>query len=715
MWPFKSREPFQQIKKTAQKQGDRPVDYFVSAGLDFKGQAQMAYEAAGYGLGADFSLDAGKLLGFLELGVGVSGAVTRANGVMFVAQRGPDSVQRGPTGPRLEIPRPLCLSSMMGVVWEAKVGVSFELGVGFEASASASLGSGGAEAKAERKTSATQEEDEDEPGLSLEAAAIGVSLEGRAGFGASASYTYQNLYVEDVSPQYYAAGDKERLRADLEQLFRNGSNKAWVKEGACQFLTSSSKLGFKALTYKGLVFNTASKEIHDALAAGCAGLRARKGPLSPAEQGALADAVNWMARLQPYLGGAVSSGLNKLHLSSHSPAGEAGFTASLELKAGAGPIGELKVAGAVQGPSVAVSGKRSSFRYQTAWAADNASFLSTQDTVISYSAFERTLYAASVAASASSGLAGRGKSVEAASDGKVAVQRLSYVSSTLTWESPDLAAALKGAKEATLTRAAKAPALPGSGFAFGQSCVVGSLARTYGAIDPEKGGVFAGSGAQGRYLSNLACELRIPLRTLTDFLMLPEIYAMLRDLNAIKEASAQAIEQLQGPAFVGLSPQQLAERRQRLAEWTGAGLESPVVLIEATFAAPASFEVPLELKRSQHKLGRVESCELARDARKRLLEHGEVQDPAKRLALLQSLRLRWRIQDQSNRDADAFSLGFKIVGQEARLRLARVDRASSEGIADLAVVWLKAGKPLPSVSTARAFNDGVPAVTLFCQ
>ena len=66
MWPFKKREPFHQIKKTAAALGDAPVDYFMSAGLDFKGQTQMGYQAEGYGLGADFKLDAGKLVGFAE-------------------------------------------------------------------------------------------------------------------------------------------------------------------------------------------------------------------------------------------------------------------------------------------------------------------------------------------------------------------------------------------------------------------------------------------------------------------------------------------------------------------------------------------------------------------------------------------------------------------------------------------------------------------------
>lgn len=688
MWPFKKREPFHQIKKTAAALGDAPVDYFMSAGLDFKGQTQMGYQAAGYGLGADFALDAGKLVGFVELGVGASVAVNRASGVMLVAQRGADRLITS-DGAGVELRRPLCLSSLMGVLWEANVGVSLDVGIGIEASAGVSLGSQGLEAESKLKHS-FKEDEEEEPALAVEAAAIGVSLEGKAGFGASASYTYQNLYLEDVTPQYYGDGERARLRSDLEQLFKHGSDKKWVKEGACQFLTANAGLGFKAMKYEGWFTNTGSKDIFAELVKGCEALR-RKPSRTAAEEAALTEGDNWIARVRPYAGGQVSTGLTRLHLTSHSPSGEAGFRASLELSAGAGTLGELKAGASVQGPSLAVAGKRAAFRFQTAWGAGARVFLTTQDTVVTYASFGGALVGGKVEASASSGAANRQKTVEAAGQRvEFALQRMSYVSATVTWEQPDPAQVQAGAKVA---------ALQGSGFAFGQSCVAASLARKIGKVKSGR--------PPGKYLDNLARALRVPVATLVEFLSLPDVAGMIGDVAAVKEAARQAAD----AAAARLTPEQQAARRQQIEAWTGGGLESPALLIEAVFAAPADFRAPLAVKRD----GKGARCELGSDARAQLLAHADVKDDARRLGLLQSLRVRWRIQDEKTRDADAFALGFKVLGQELSVKLARVDRASSEGIVDLAIVWVQGGKLLPEVNTAQAFNVGVPGVTLFCQ
>ena len=75
--------------------------------------------------------------------------------------------------------------------------------------------------------------------------------------------------------------------------------------------------------------------------------------------------------------------------------------------------------------------------------------------------------------------------------------------------------------------------------------------------------------------------------------------------------------------------------------------------------------------------------------------------------------MRYRIQDTTNDDSDAFRLGFKFFGTGMGIALKKVDQAGSEGIADLATVWID--QSLAAIVGNSAYEIGVPPVALICQ
>jgi hypothetical protein len=152
------------------------------------------------------------------------------------------------------------------------------------------------------------------------------------------------------------------------------------------------------------------------------------------------------------------------------------------------------------------------------------------------------------------------------------------------------------------------------------------------------------------------------------------------------------------------------------------------VLIEATYRVNG---VSVEVTRVKDEAGNV-VAQISPTAAKDVFASQNRQ--------IESMRLRCRIGDVTNEDKTRFAVGFRILGNGFSIKLQTVDRAGSEGIFDLATVFLhddlKAavrkidvqhlkitgvgdirlhGFSPPAEDTSPAYERAVPAAVLFCQ
>ena len=79
---------------------------------------------------------------------------------------------------------------------------------------------------------------------------------------------------------------------------------------------------------------------------------------------------------------------------------------------------------------------------------------------------------------------------------------------------------------------------------------------------------------------------------------------------------------------------------------------------------------------------------------------------------LNVIRMRFRMQDTYSDGGELFKLGLKALGNGGEIKLKSVDEAGSEGIIDLHTKWYNTGQ---SVDEEENYKKGVPAVALYCQ
>jgi hypothetical protein len=233
----------------------------------------------------------------------------------------------------------------------------------------------------------------------------------------------------------------------------------------------------------------------------------------------------------------------------------------------------------------------------------------------------------------------------------------------------DLIATLEGAAPAH-----RIHAMPGSGWAFGESILVVSVHKLY---------QLAGAGQAVKlnaYLTALACRLRVSVNQMSTFF------------------ADQDVQEIIGSLL--LDP----------------GFQPDAVLIEANFAMATGHEVPTRGGEAQ-------------DLLKAFGPYPSTPDHDNRQ--LQAIRLRYRIADSISEDKDRFTLGVKFNESKVGIALAEAERAGSQGIVDLAVKWYdhahhliqSAAKTLrlPNGSfapTPKSYYDHagtVPPVLLLCQ
>jgi hypothetical protein len=222
------------------------INYFLKAGLDYKGQSQCCYEKKGGGLQVNGTIDPGRVLGVFSTELNLSAGFTGSKEVLLIAQRGPFKLDV------FDVPSPVMINSLVGISWEGSAGAGLEITVGVKYSVGIIKG-----AKVEKSWD-KKEEDEDQPKIQLQNMGLAFEAKVKAGVSAEANYQYQHFYAEDVCPIPFA--DKTEARETLGKLFTEGSYKAILKKEACE-LINGNRFFNKTVSYDRFFGHITTKEI----------------------------------------------------------------------------------------------------------------------------------------------------------------------------------------------------------------------------------------------------------------------------------------------------------------------------------------------------------------------------------------------------------------------------------------------------------------------
>lgn len=641
------------------------VDYFMSAGLDYKGQLQCCYETKGGGLQIDASINPGRIVAFLSTEISLSAKVTRSKQVFLVAQRGPSKIVS--LRKTVEIPTPIMINCLTGVIWEGDIRAGVEIAVGAKYTANP-----GAEHNKEKddrsKAETTFDKPEQEKGFVFEGLAFEAGA--KAGFAAEGGYHYEHYYAEDACPLAFA--EIAEARETQKQLFIEGSYKAIAKKRACKFANDNPRY-FEHINYEGAYWgHTSSLDIAYNLAKQYNSIPR----MNPAIK---KQAIAWVRSLLCWIDDKYKPTIpSSLFISAHKADGKAGLFAEAKVT-GKAIIASANAGARVDALKISGGYKTANVRYQTVYPApdensEKSCVVMTQDSKIVYKQVVFTPIEGKIEGSVS--VVGHTKSLSDLNKGQELrkawdinlINSMSYITTTVYWhssmEKPAFPSPVVSKKsKQNLKWESRAIALPGTGVAFGGSFLVKNLMKFYQFYD----GVMEEFLDEdvGEYFTQVAKALEVKPEELNLFF-----------IKMMDE---------RGPSFL----RELAELNQ---------IDS--VLLEANFRIDYA---DIILKSRQDGDSKV--VKLHHDTSKELLGLHDS------MRTLEAIRLRYRIQDSFNADGDYFSLGFKIDGQGLGIKLKKVDRAGSEGIVDLFTCWMD--KKLGSGTTA--YEKAVPPVALFCQ
>jgi len=663
------------------------VQYFLKGGLDYKGQFQSCFETKGGGVQVDFNVDPGKLFSYgclsTELDVSVSG--TRAREVILVAQRGPSKLDYN--GVTLTIPQPIMINCLSGVHWEgaAKVGIDVSVGIKYEI--------GTDKKKLEHSFEEPKFQGVGDLKLELEYQGVGFTAEAKAGIAAEAGYTYENFYAVDLCPIPF----EDELRVTevsemLAALFTAESYKDLMKKRACAFAnkynTDSEKINYQGRFGGHIGSADICTNLDKLIAARSISQRFSQDTVATRAQSIIDSLQCWADKnAQPKVS-------TSAFISSHQAKGKAGLYANAELKVNAA-IASAGASGRAEGPTIGGEYKTSTVRYQTVYSApsisikankpyDKSYVIMTQDTHLIYSKIEFSLLhlkaemSASLVTGTSIGVKTEEheKLDEKLTFGKVEfLNRITYTTATVLWHKHYPSSAIETLRQRLSGKQKQSfeintYSLQGTGVSLGGSFIIENLLKFYEAYDSNKKTI-ANKRKMKSYIT-LAKSIGLSLDDLIKFLTDPFTKILLEDL---KEAN-----------------------------------KIKVVLIEASFPVDRT-----EITMIHTFNGDKEFTELAPGTAKKITEKYDG-SPYKSPEVV---RLRYRLQDISNRDSDLFKLGgFKVdaggVSFGGGITLKKVNRAGSEAIIDLHAVWFDDEANSRNDQTIN-YENGVPQVALFCQ
>lgn len=488
---FSSPKKAPPVTLTPAERTQEAVNFFLSAGLDYKGQSQCCFETKGGGLQIDVSIDPAQIFfGFFKTEISLSAGVTRSKEAMIVAQRGPFAIAD------LKAPRPIMLNCLIGAHWEGMVSAGVEIAVGIKYS----IGVGDSEGNVEKSW-----EPDDDNKLELES--IGFKAEAKAGLEVEAGSNYENFYAEDVCPlSYDTIADARRV---LGELFTAGSYKAIVKKDACDFINANI-LYFKKIKYEGLIWgHISSKDIIKVLANGLS-----QKALPPAK--ITLQALAFIDSLQCWAeDGSKPFIPTCIRISTHKANAKAGLVASAKVSAQA-IVASVDVGVSAEALTISGQYKNSTVRYQTVYPAayrdlKKVYLVMTQDCKLVYKQIDFTTASIKGEVSATVAMSSKGFELEGKLGEVELLNTMSYIATTVFWatsgELPSLAKKQKQVKKY------QGEALAGTGISIGGSFQVESLKKFYGYYDK---GSKEWSGGE-KYFTALAKSLSVTLDELIMF------------------------------------------------------------------------------------------------------------------------------------------------------------------------------------------------------
>lgn len=672
----KSRAGLERAIQDARNVTEATIDitrYLLYVGIDLKGQLQTAYTASGWGGTVEASVNPFGLVG-LNTEVAASGSLKSSKMRALVVSRGPNSIPVD--GVSRGVPQPILVNSMIGRYWEAKAQLSIDVSVGWSVEAGVTPKQGDAQAKASASNGFvdTMKKDDEPPTTGFEA--VGCAAEAKIGFEASAGYTYDHFYAEDLYPLSYS--DAREAKSALDVILQEGSSKTMFKKDAIDFINQNHvHFGGPLQLHRKVLWHTTTKGHKDIIKRLDAGLE-------NAPRDVRRHAWVHLERLRTFT--EAGDGSVFLRLSSHKPEGRAGVYAAGSASASAGGLANVGVdAKAFAG--VSGSYKRAYARFQTRCLCEPSSaqvraepppiIYTTYDSVISYKSFFLGL---ELDFDVTADVVGKGVSLKddtGLGDGLDAINekvqwrpdhlnQMTYTTAIAYWRRP---APLGRDTRAGTVVEATTDSLQGTGVCFGQTFTVTSLRRIYTEYWNGVAGSFAPEVRDSKMLLVIAAALHCTVPQVLEFLSDAEVYVH--------------ISFMYPDPSVGV----ILESGHRTTSRQCLGINRSI-----------DKKTGRDLVQLQPKFGQ------------QLIDSG---------LELESIRLRHRKRDVDDSDSTLFTCGFKALGTGFKIKLEKVERAGADGIADVCTVFLGAGLKATAAGGVRgqaeAYSQAVPPAALFCQ
>lgn len=740
--------------------------FFKVSGISYKGQIQHAYDEHGGGAEFSFCVDPTQLaIGIFktELSASVSGASSKK--VFLILHRlGPCSELNGANG----LERPVGLNCLVGRRWQARGQLSVFAGIG----ANFSLGVGQVVPPPSTNLPATLADPVTEKleGMEAELLSLGFSLDARAGVSASGAASYDFFYADDRFPLYFKPDNTQQIDAVLQSIISEGSYKSAIKRHACNFINRHTTF-FKPINFMQTVAFVHQRRtpIDDIISNLEAGVKVP----------GITDSVHTEARSiinalkkwrEPYTPPTISTFLLVSTINGH---GAFELTASASASAQLSELFTGEAGAAISALNLQGKGLVTSTRYQTAFRKpDNSHLVITQFTQQSYSQFSFKPFSGSLSGSAAMPGHKMERELKTESDTPdETINQLAYQTATLYWEykGPDQRAPVTACTGTGISigRSFSCDTLEKmyryAGFLNPADIHHGSTAlklHVRNALAAYKGetdeqsvrktiGQTLGVASQNSIPASKVLHQLVDIEGHDDLLervvdwLLGKPGASEPDLSA-----ANISDKLSGQLTSGSKPARLftllsdAHRAARLemarmiASFSAVATALQVTPGEVAqffrdvqvmnslrsgdenhvrvtgFILEASFTVPgfntVSVKRyDQGANYRVEINEQSAI---------DLFEAAKTRKTLQSIALRYRIQDHQSNASNPFPLGFTIMGQGISVALKQIDESGSSGMVDLAKVWFDASLARTHAQTpAAAYEPAVPAVALFTR
>ncbi len=706
--PFKAAIKKQVASISVSKLSD--IDFIFDtlnqAGLDIKGQHNMALVKLQRGIALNVEVDFGSLFlpGFLELSAGANTEFKNGKALLVNLE-----VQRSP----LLEDKYVCLSIMQGVCRDWTVEVEAKAGVKIPELP-----------KIKDIKSIKRIEHK------LEAVAFSLNVEAQAHAGGS--YKGQFIYVfEPILPRWYPRNDEKLFVADLKStlhmyVFGEKLDKPLIKQEACEFLNS--------LNIKNMKVRYKKRSIGRLIGKGHISTQKLVNKLENIKDRAdipdvkKEDAERLIELLKRW-GGKTNKPVVKtnkycsLRLWGHKGAADAGANFKIAIsREGKSQQKKSKGEGSIEaGVSAAASingsFKMTSFRYQTLHVDD---IVKTQDTIITYKQAGAQLSAELAVGGEGKGSQGIGSKVnvfknkeKSISKGKekkwVFVNQMSYKAAILYWRliDPSKKALIdslvkRGAVKVLPTdfNFSKIQVLDGSGLIFGQSITLGGLLTLKNYVQSSFADIQKDKGKYS-YIYLLMQSLGMDF-TDDNYQVLKRFVDHLdtfETIDGLIENFMVEFAKMDGLNYSSLKDDDIYNKYRKKAKCVG-------VLIEASYTTKTSV---VSIKKNKNFIDKLKKSikHKSKTEEPSLMEPNDLINELEK-GKLQSLRLRYRKREISSTEKNIFKLGISVGIVKTGIALKEAEEVGREGIVDISVYYID-GKLDPDSAEA------VPPAVLFYQ